>query len=296
MRKGHFMARLPKRTSYSLNQTVEYINKQLKENITILDLFHYIKHHNLRTVFRMSGTIFSESAYLNSVCENEVLNGKRLYNVGIQYHNEEYSLKEDGGLLKAIEQQFKNEYLELNIRNSLINKEEKRPLFNIRSFDEEIVNFTGFNHITFDGYFELPDFFYKGTDEELAQRNYLEINPDWMYVSAFPEPLKKTTNIHFTIHSEELLKIPYSGIEILHSDLETFIHDEPEEVGQNVKSSKSETSYLNIIQALKDELLADGKFKNQSELITFLSDKYQGYTGLTESNLRDKFAKANQIK
>lgn len=61
-------------------------------------------------------------------------------------------------------------------------------------------------------------------------------------------------------------------------------------------SPKSETSYLNIIQALKDELLATGRFKNQAELISFLSDKYTGYTGLTESNLRDKFAKANQIK
>ncbi|HDR1806400.1 TPA: SlyX protein, partial [Pasteurella multocida] len=61
-------------------------------------------------------------------------------------------------------------------------------------------------------------------------------------------------------------------------------------------SGKSETSYLNIIQALKDELLASGKFKDQTELLLFLSDRYTGYTGLTESNLRDKFAKANNIK
>lgn len=61
-------------------------------------------------------------------------------------------------------------------------------------------------------------------------------------------------------------------------------------------AKKSETSYLNIIQALKDELLATGSYKNQADLIESLAGKYQGYTGLTESNLRDKFAKANQIK
>lgn len=60
-------------------------------------------------------------------------------------------------------------------------------------------------------------------------------------------------------------------------------------------SGKSETSYLNIIQALKDELLMNG-FENQDALIGHLSDRYQGYTGLSEANLRDKFSKANKIK
>ena len=58
---------------------------------------------------------------------------------------------------------------------------------------------------------------------------------------------------------------------------------------------KSETSYLNIIQALKDELLMKG-FENQDALIAYLSEQYQGYTGLSEANLRDKFSKANKIK
>lgn len=61
-------------------------------------------------------------------------------------------------------------------------------------------------------------------------------------------------------------------------------------------NGKSETAYLNIIQALKDELLATGNYKNQADLIESLAGKYQGYTGLAESNLRGKFAKANQIK
>lgn len=59
---------------------------------------------------------------------------------------------------------------------------------------------------------------------------------------------------------------------------------------------KSKTSYLNIIQALKDELIECGTYKNQDELIKHLSEKYSGYSGLSESNLRDKFAEANKIK
>lgn len=61
-------------------------------------------------------------------------------------------------------------------------------------------------------------------------------------------------------------------------------------------SLKSETSYLNIIQALKDELLECSTLKNQDDLIKYLTDKYTGYSGLSEANLRDKFAKANKIK
>nr|WP_314741965.1 hypothetical protein [uncultured Haemophilus sp.] len=63
---------------------------------------------------------------------------------------------------------------------------------------------------------------------------------------------------------------------------------------QKTITGKSETAYLSIIQALKDELISNG-FKNQDELIRFLADKYTGYTGLSETNLRDKFAKANKI-
>ena len=59
---------------------------------------------------------------------------------------------------------------------------------------------------------------------------------------------------------------------------------------------KSETSYLNIIQVLKDELLNRGLFENQSDLISYLSNSYSGYAGLSETNLREKFSKANKIK
>lgn len=61
-------------------------------------------------------------------------------------------------------------------------------------------------------------------------------------------------------------------------------------------SGKSETSYLNLIQALKELCLSENSFDNQEELIVYISEQYQGYTGLSEANLRDKFSKANKIK
>lgn len=110
------------------------------------------------------------------------------------------------------------------------------------------------------------------------------------------------------IPEECLLYIPVNCIEKqyrghLDASLPYFAehHSELVDIHKNVideqePQGKSKTGYLNIIQALRDELLATGKYKNQTELIEYLVDKYQGYTGLSESNLRDKFAQANQIK
>lgn len=72
--------------------------------------------------------------------------------------------------------------------------------------------------------------------------------------------------------------------------LQNLLDEQPKAI-----SLKSETAYLNIIQALKDELLSE-KFENQADLITYLSNKYNGYSGLSETNLREKFSKANKIK
>lgn len=59
-------------------------------------------------------------------------------------------------------------------------------------------------------------------------------------------------------------------------------------------SPKSETAYLNIIGALLETALKSGQFKNQAELIAHLEQHYQGYAGLSESNLKMKFAAANK--
>nr|DAK40501.1 MAG TPA: protein of unknown function (DUF5320) [Caudoviricetes sp.] len=76
------------------------------------------------------------------------------------------------------------------------------------------------------------------------------------------------------------------------------IEELQKQIGESSReiSGKSETSYLNLIQALKELCLSENSFGNQEELIVYISEQYQGYTGLSEANLRDKFSKANKIK
>lgn len=57
-------------------------------------------------------------------------------------------------------------------------------------------------------------------------------------------------------------------------------------------NGKSETAYLNIIGALLETSLQSDKFENQNALIEYLSNHYQGYSGLSERNLKGKFAAA----
>lgn len=50
---------------------------------------------------------------------------------------------------------------------------------------------------------------------------------------------------------------------------------------------------FNIIAALKQTLIDKGVFENQAALITFLNEECEGY-GLSDSNLRNKFAEINR--
>ncbi len=59
---------------------------------------------------------------------------------------------------------------------------------------------------------------------------------------------------------------------------------------------KSRSCYLNIILALKEILLEKEVFKNQAELEAYLYELYDGYQGLTKSNLGNVFAMANKLK
>lgn len=67
-------------------------------------------------------------------------------------------------------------------------------------------------------------------------------------------------------------------------------------VGSKEVKGKSESSYLNLILALKETCLSGNTFKNQEELVNYLVSTYQGYVGMSESNIRDKFAKSSQFK
>lgn len=124
---------------------------------------------------------------------------------------------------------------------------------------------------------------------KLAQFKYLP------YTSLLYSRNNKSDKFHLFLSAVDKTDFLLNQIRIAYNDLMAFIGKPVLSENKEV-TDKSETSYLNIIQALKDELLATGNHKNQADLIEFLSEKYQGYTGLTSSNLRDKFAKANQIK
>jgi hypothetical protein len=63
--------------------------------------------------------------------------------------------------------------------------------------------------------------------------------------------------------------------------------------------SRSETTYLNIIGAMLETLVSkdseNAQFSSESELKEFLSEKYEGFYGLSENNLGRKFAEAKKM-
>ncbi|MDO4640788.1 MAG: hypothetical protein Q4A84_03670 [Neisseria sp.] len=61
------------------------------------------------------------------------------------------------------------------------------------------------------------------------------------------------------------------------------------------KQIDDRTALLNIVYALKVTLTDKGTFNNQAAVIDYLSNEFSSY-GLSESNLRAKFAEANQTK
>lgn len=80
-------------------------------------------------------------------------------------------------------------------------------------------------------------------------------------------------------------------IRISHADLLAFI-GKPIQNKDKLLNEKSETAYLNIIGALLETTLKGGQFKDQEALIKYLSSLYKGYAGLSERNLKGKFAAA----
>ena len=56
-----------------------------------------------------------------------------------------------------------------------------------------------------------------------------------------------------------------------------------------IKSGKSVTANMNIIGALLGTVLSENRFKSQAELKTYLLKQYDGYTGISDSNLDNVF-------
>lgn len=182
----------------------------------------------------------------------------------------------------------------------------KNAFLSITGDDENNLYITG-NNIDGRGYFQIPkEFLDISEDFNIYGIKVLADNTLDIYV--LEELIEENESTFKTesliIHFEKGLLVPKDEVLISKDGLLNAIDIIKEQNSIALEqifpkdeiSKKSETSYLNIIQALKDELLETGNHKNQADLIEFLSEKYQGYTGLTSSNLRDKFAKANQIK
>lgn len=64
---------------------------------------------------------------------------------------------------------------------------------------------------------------------------------------------------------------------------------------QQAKEPNDRESLLNIMAALKDTLIDKRIYKNQAEIIDYLANESETY-GLSEANLKAKFAEANKLK
>lgn len=61
-----------------------------------------------------------------------------------------------------------------------------------------------------------------------------------------------------------------------------------------IKAGKSVTANMNIIGALLGTVLSENRFESQAELKAYLLKQYEGYTGISDSNLDKVFSLANQ--
>ncbi|WP_296116661.1 hypothetical protein [uncultured Neisseria sp.] len=65
--------------------------------------------------------------------------------------------------------------------------------------------------------------------------------------------------------------------------------------GKKEKEINDKKSLLNIISGLKELIIDKGVKKNQAEIIDYLINETEGY-GISEANLKAKFAEANKLK
>lgn len=315
---------LPK-IAYSINDAVKFISLNHNINIDKSDLIGYIQNGDLIASIHLDGDIRK----IDFVNRKEVDQNNHLY-----IRNEEIFLKFSQSECKAkIRTSEKSEVISITLNNVYFNLDvflNKEFCLDSDFSDNDLIKlYSGnrgkFQNILFNGYFPLPkELFNKDHVTTIIERGYLEgfrnilIKDDSFY---FHLPIETNrTDLHlediYILHKdiieflelfsviktddqqEEIYKVKgqikskNDEISRLHQEIEAIKND----ASYKEIKGRSESCYLNIIQALKDELLTCTEFVNQSELIDYLSDKYQGYAGLTNGNLRDKFSKANQIR
>ena len=312
---------LPKK-AYSISDAVKYISLNYNINISEYDLLEYIQSGDLQASIHLDGRIDKiYSVNKKEIPHNKMLN-IRNEEIFLQFsqkdiepeieHNENYNIYRI---------KLNNVYFSIDV---ILNDAYYLPEY--FSENDEIKLYTGeldrFRNIVFNGYFTLSKWVFEPYNTlELVECGYIEEFPD-IYVNTF-----SGLYLHLPIE-ENRTKLYLGDVYIIHKDMIAFLelfsvidesYEQQEEVqkfknqisdknkqieelqkqiGKTSKeiSGKSETSYLNLIQSLKEVCLSEKNFSNQEELIVYISEKYQGYTGLSEANLRDKFSKANKIQ
>ena len=312
---------LPKK-AYSISDAVKYISLNYNINISEYDLLEYIQSGDLQASIHLDGRINKiDRVNKREIPHNKTLN-IRNEEIFLQFsqkdikpeieHNENYNIYRI---------KLNNVYFSIDV---ILNDAYYLPEY--FSENDEIKLYTGeldrFRNIVFNGYFPLSKWVFEPYNTlELVECGYIEEFPD-IYVNTF-----SGLYLHLPIE-ENRTKLYLGDVYIIHKDMIAFLelfsvidesYEQQEEVqkfknqisdknkqieelqkqiGKTSKeiSGKSETSYLNLIQSLKEVCLSEKSFSNQEELIVYISEKYQGYTGLSEANLRDKFSKANKIQ
>ncbi|HDR1883157.1 TPA: hypothetical protein R4341_001154 [Pasteurella multocida] len=273
---------LPKKT-YSLEKAAEYISINYGLKVDKYDLFQHIQDGQLTASIYIEGSKKSLKTITGKSVSFEIFDEKSYIKV-----------LDASKLIAITEHCFGNNALDPtnNFSFSVCMYSFCRKSTNI--FFKECCT------AVFSGYFNIPIFYLKNS-KCIFNCGYSELYSDnadlLLNIGFFHDEFEIDMNDIYILHSN-LIKFLNSFDLINTSDITNYtaqLLKEMEEKNRDV-SGKSLTSYLNIIQALKDELIEKGKFENQTEIIELLSCKYQGYIGLTESNLRDKFAKANNIK
>ncbi len=95
---------------------------------------------------------------------------------------------------------------------------------------------------------------------------------------------------------ENVIRVKRHDLCILQDDLTILRQELAYRIkGKKVKEVNDKKSLLNIISALKDTLIDKGIYTNQAGIIEYLANEAEGY-GLSEANLKAKFAEANKLK
>lgn len=292
----------PTREYYSFSDLIIYLKKEHNLDYNLNDLIHFAKLGKLKTAIKL--TLVDENGILrldelndNPLDISSFLHGGNIFieKECITRNNEEYYINTN---------RFKIEYgkSRLGIVHRIMHRFPTISNINILVSDIEQININNNSYEYFycEAYFNIPTYCYDKNEVNLIEDNKIILDK-------FESGKDKKNFLIFSISSEEkelepqifisinlCLDIFLDEILVLHDDLIDFLNLDEHINSQKQISGKSETAYLNIIGALLETALKSGQFKNQAELIAHLEQHYQGYPGLSESNLKMKFAAANK--